>query len=767
MADSRKQGAAGRRLVYSNAAEAEEMDRAEKRAGAGAGKPMPQRPAARPRGAIPFSMGMVLVTLGVVYGDIGTSPMYVMKAIVSGNGGLASVGEDMILGALSLVIWTLTLVTTVKYVVIAMKADNHNEGGIFALYSLVRHCAKWLILPAMVGGAALLADGILTPAVTVTTAIEGLRTIPLGQAVIGSDQTKVIIIAIAIICALFAAQRAGTSSIGKLFGPVMTLWFGFLGVMGAIALVEDPGVLRAIDPLRGIVFLFSAENHAGAMILGSVFLATTGAEALYSDMGHVGKQNIYASWPFVKLCLILNYLGQGAWLLKNAQDPALQAIEDLNPFFEMLPQQLRVFAVILSTLAAVIASQALITGSFTLVSEAARLDLMPHLHVHYPSDTKGQLYIPLVNNNMWVGCVGVVLLFQTSSHMEAAYGLAITLTMLMTTMLLFVYISRLRGHRALSIPFLAFFGAIELSFFLSSLTKFLHGGYFTLFMAALIFSVMFVWRRGTAIERTQTVFLSIREYLDQLARLRGDERYPLLADNLVFLVNGSDPGMIDRDVLYSILDKHPKRARAYWFLNVQVTDEPHTRVYTVDSMGTDFVFKIQLKLGFKENQRVNTYLRQVVGDLVASGELPRQSHDYSVYEKKGEIGDFRFCMLRKTLVPETEISRSDHRVMAVKYAIRHLCGSPAQWYGLENSSILIEFVPLFARMRPAAPLVREYPAQDELTPHVEEPVDDLFSEDLLGEGLKAARSMFSDPTENMPALEMRQRDAGDGEDALG
>ena len=715
-------------------------------------------------GAIPFSLGMVLVTLGVVYGDIGTSPMYTLKSIVSNNGGLATVSEDMILGALSLVIWTMTLVTTVKYVVIAMKADNHNEGGIFALYSLVRRCAKWLILPAMVGGAALLADGILTPAVTVTTAIEGLRTIPLGQALVGSGQGRVVLIAIVIISVLFAVQRAGTSSIGRAFGPIMTLWFLFLGVVGLVALAANPGVLRALNPVRGIMFLVSGENHAGPMILGSVFLATTGAEALYSDMGHVGKANIYASWPLVKACLILNYMGQGAWLLSNSGSAELQAIPDLNPFFQMLPEGLRPFAVILSTVAAIIASQALITGSYTLVSEATRLDLLPHLQIHYPSDTKGQLYIPLVNSVMWVGCVGVVLLFQTSSHMEAAYGLAITLTMLMTTLLLFVYLQQLRGKRLGAFVFVAFFGLIEFAFFFSSLTKFTHGGYVTLLIAAAIFGLMFVWRRGTAIERAQSVFLPIREYVGQLGRLRDDERYPLLADNLVFLVNSADPGMIDRDVLYSILDKHPKRARAYWFLNVLVTDEPHTRTYTVDSLGTDFVFKVQLKLGFKDDQRVNTYLRQVVGDLIESGELPRQAHDYSVYRTRGAVGDFRFCMMRKALVPETDISRGDHRIMAVKYAVRRLCGSPARWYGLENSSTLIEYVPLFARMRPTARLVRESLDDTTSTHPATDEGEDLFSEDLMGDKTLAARSMVADPTETMEVLEDPDEDASEGVD---
>ena len=682
-------------------------------------------------------MGMILVTLGVVYGDIGTSPMYTIKAIISGNGGLATIDDDVIIGALSLIIWTITLITTVKYVLIAMKADNKGEGGIFALYSLVRRCAKWLIIPAMIGGAALLADGILTPAVTVTTAIEGLRTIELGRQLIGDNQHIVVGITIIILCILFVIQRAGTSSIGKLFGPVMTIWFLFLGFTGLFNMGADLNVLRALNPLRAVTFLFSNKNAAGMMVLGNVFLCTTGAEALYSDMGHVGKANIYASWPFVKCCLILNYLGQGAWVLANRTDPTLLAMTDMNPFFEMLPEVWRPFAVILSAFAAIIASQALITGSYSIVSEAIRLNLLPHMKITYPSETKGQLYIPLVNNIMWVACIFVVLLFQTSSHMEAAYGLAITLTMLMTTILLYTYLSQMCHRRVGTVVFLMFFGVLESTFFFSSLTKFMHGGYFTVLMATLIFLVMFIWRRGTAIERTQSVYLPVKDYIGQLAELRDDPAYNYTADNLVFLTNDSSPDKLDRDILYSILDKRPKRARAYWFLNVTVTDEPNTLEYSVNSFGTDFIFKVQLRLGFRVNQRVNAFLRQIVGNLVQNHELAKQDHHYSIYKNPGAVGDFRFCILHKALAPETALSGSDYHVMMMKYAIRHVCGSPARWYGLETSSIIYEYVPLFTRAKAAPTLKRIAPPDTTGTApkmaKIDEDDEDIFSDSVADE----------------------------------
>lgn len=650
-------------------------------------------------GAIPLSAGMLLVTLGVVYGDIGTSPMYTMKSIVANNGGIGTVSEDMILGALSLVIWTMTLVTTVKYVVIAMKADNHNEGGIFALFSLVRKVAPWLILPAMIGGAALLADGILTPAVTVTTAIEGLRTIEWGHALLGDGQTNVIIITIIIICGLFAMQRAGTSSIGKLFGPLMTLWFLFLAGAGLFNMLGNLSILRALNPIRGVMFLFSPINHSGIMVLGFVFLSTTGAEALYSDMGHVGKANIYASWPFVKAALILNYLGQGAWLLANNSNPQLLAMDIVNPFYMMLPEPLRPFAIVLSAVAAIIASQALITGAFSLVSEASRLDLMPHMQVFYPAETKGQLYIPMVNNVMLVGCVIVVLLFQNSAHMEAAYGLAITLTMMCTTLLLFFYLHEERKLKVAPWIFAAFFLLLEGFFFVSSLTKFFHGGYFTILMAALIMGIMVCWYNGTAVEQRQFTLLPLRSYLPQLKRLRDDDRYERMSDNVVYLTKDTHTDYIDRDIVYSILDKHPKRARAWWFVNVETMDEPHTFAYSVETFGTDYVFRVHLYLGYKINQRVNAYLRQVVQDLAATGELPPQTHDYSVYKDPGNIGTFKFVLIRKLLAPESDVEPSERTAITLKYIIRRAAGTPARWYGLENSNVSFEYVPLFTKFK--------------------------------------------------------------------
>ena len=645
-----------------------------------------------------LSMGMFLVALGIVYGDIGTSPMYVMKSIIEGNGGIAFVDQEFIVGSLSLVIWTITLLTTVKHVLIALRADNHGEGGIFALYSLVRHCGKWLIVPTMIGGCTMLADGVLTPAVTVTTAVEGLRSIEIVNDLLGSGQLIVVIITLAIVSSLFMIQRSGTSSIGKLFGPVMVVWFLFLGVTGLWLTLGDLSILRALNPIYALHILISPDNKEGLMILGSVFLCTTGAEALYTDMGHVGRNNIFVSWPFVKICLILNYMGQCVWIIHNQGNPAIQALPDLNPFYVMLPESLRPAAILLSALAAIIASQALISGSYTLVHEAASLDLMPHLKVRYPSDTKGQIYIPFVNNILWFFCVAVILYFQSGSRMENAYGLAITISMLMMTILFCVYIGVLHRHRIAAAIFGATFFALEGVFFVSSLGKFVVGGYVAILISAAILFIMISWYRGTQIEQAQSTFLNMREHLADVRNLQDDDSIPLCANNMVYLVKGDESEAIDRDILYSILDKDPKRANAYWFISVNTTDDPNQKHYKVETFGTDYIFRVKLYLGFKVKPSVNIYLRQIVHDLLETGELPKQNRRHSIYGP-ADVGSFKFCMIRKMMPQEGEMPPSDNLLIHAKYLIRRIAGNPIQWFGLETSNVIVEYVPLFLSRR--------------------------------------------------------------------
>lgn len=628
-----------------------------------------------------------IIALGIVYGDIGTSPLYTMQSLVDNQGGLSQVSEAFILGSVSLIIWTLTLVTTIKYVLIALKADNHHEGGIFSLFTLVRRMSRWLIIPAMLGGATLLSDGALTPAVTVTSAIEGLKAVP-ELSSIYQNQTNVILTTLLILMVLFGLQRFGTGVIGKLFGPVMLVWFSVLGISGLLNSLQHLEILKAINPYYALHLLVSPENHRGIFILGSIFLATTGAEALYSDLGHVGRGNIYASWPFVKVCIILSYCGQAAWILAH-KDSGIA----LNPFFASVPEGLRVYLVILATLAAIIASQALISGSFTLVSEAMRLKIFPLFKITYPGANLGQLYIPVINWSLFAVTSCTVLYFRTSAHMEAAYGLAITITMLMTTILLAYYLIKEGVKPLLASLLMAFFAFIEFIFFLASAVKFMHGGYVVVVLALAIVFVMVIWHAGTMIVAKYVKSLSLNDYKHQIKLLRDDLRFDLYQTNVVYLTNRMKKDLIDRSILYSILDKRPKRAQVYWFVNVRVTDEPYTATYKVDMLETDYIVCVELYLGFRMPQTVPRYLRTIVQDLMESGRLPKQAQDYTITPGR-EVGDFRFVIIEERVSHARQLSTLERFVMQTKASIKHVTASPMRWFGLQYSEATVEVVPL-------------------------------------------------------------------------
>ena len=642
-----------------------------------------------------MSAAGLLIAIGIVYGDIGTSPLYVMKSIVEGNGGIGNVNRDFIIGSISLVLWTVTLLTTLQTVIIALKATNHGEGGIFALYTLVRKRAKWLVLPALIGGAAILADGTLTPAVTVTTAIEGLKGLNFGGNVPVSTQNMVIAITVVILLVLFSIQKMGTSIIGKAFGPIMFLWFTFLGVMGVMNMAGDWSILQAINPIYAIRLLVSPYSKAGLFILGSIFLATTGAEALYSDVGHVGKSNIIGSWPFVFVCLSLNYFGQGVWILNNpTYRPADGGV--LNPFFEMIPANIRLFAIILATIAAVIASQALITGSFTLVAEASGLKFLPRMNINYPSNEKGQIYIPSINKGICVATIAIVLYFQTSAHMEAAYGLSITISMLMTTILLYEWLVMKKVNTVWNWIFLIFFGVLDIMFMISSLTKFTHGGYVSLFIAGAIGFVMYVWYYGNKVRdkrEARNAYVRLDEYTDMLTNLSHDENYPTYATNLVYMANVKYNKFIKREILYSILDKRPKRAKAYWFVTVNVTNEPFTAEYAVNTYGTKNVINIQLYLGFKKQTSVNVYIRQIVHDLIADGTIEAQPQEYTTTPGR-DVGDFAFVIVQDVISPQTQLVGYEKWLVEARVRLQNLSSNPASWFGLEYADTIIERIPL-------------------------------------------------------------------------
>ncbi len=629
----------------------------------------------------------LIIALGIIYGDIGTSPLYVLNAIINGK----VITEELILGSLSCIIWTLTLQTTLKYVMLTLKADNKGEGGIFSLYALVRRRKKWLVIPAMIGGAALLADGIITPPISVTSAIEGLRQIDRFKEI---ETKTIMIIVIAIISMLFFIQQFGTSTIGKLFGPIMGVWFGMLAILGCSHLFDDIAIFKSLSPHYAVTLL--THYPKGFWILGSVFLCTTGAEALYSDLGHCGKGNIRVSWGFVKACLILNYLGQGAWLLShynNQMIPASIMAEGFNAFYGIMPQGFKIVGIIIATVAAIIASQALISGSFTLISEAMRLNLWPKMKIVYPTEEKGQLYIPGIGFLLWIGCIGITLFFQKSANMEAAYGLAITLCMISTSILLANFFV---SHRVLPIwiyLYLIVYFTIEVSFLIANLEKFPHGGYVTLVAGGALFTVMYVWFRSRKIKNRYVEFVRLQQYIPLMKELSEDETVPKFATHLIYMTSANNPKEIEHKIIYSILNKKPKRADIYWFVHVDVLDDPYTCEYSVDHIVADDVIRIEFRLGFRVEHRINLMLRKVVQDLVNNNEVNITSR-YQSLERNNVVGDFQFIVLEKYLSQDNELPITERIIMKLYFWLKEISLSEERGFGLDVSNVTVEKFPL-------------------------------------------------------------------------
>ncbi|MCW3105566.1 MAG: potassium transporter Kup [Segetibacter sp.] len=625
----------------------------------------------------------LIIALGIIYGDIGTSPLYVLNAITNGK----VISDLLILGSLSCIIWTLTLQTTVKYVILTLKADNRGEGGIFSLFALVRRRGRWLVFTAMIGGAALLADGMITPPISVTSAVEGLRNIDfLGYI---SDRTIVYIV-VAIISGLFFLQQFGTASIGKLFGPVMGGWFLMLAVLGLSHLFDDIHIFRSLNPYYAIKLLTTYPK--GFYILGAVFLCTTGAEALYSDLGHCGRENIRVSWVFVKTCLILNYLGQGAWLLDNFKGKAItqtMITDGFNPFYGIMPSWFVVPGIIIATTAAVIASQALISGSFTLISEAIRLNLWPKMKIKYPSEARGQLYVPGINTLLYIGCIGIVLHFQKSTNMEAAYGLAITICMIATTIL---FANFLVLHRTASIfvyLYLAVYLTIEFSFLAANLDKFPHGGYVTLVAGGFLFAVMYVWYRARKIKNRYVEFVTLDDYIGRLEELSNDRSIIKHATHLVYMTSADNPKEIEHKIIHSILNRKPKRADIYWFVHVHTVDDPYTSDYSVKHIIPNDIIRVEFRLGFRVQPRINLMFRQVVADLVANKEVNITSR-YESLERNNVVGDFEFVVMEKYLSNDNELPFLERLVMKFHFWLKDLSLSEAKSFGLDTSYVSVE-----------------------------------------------------------------------------
>ena len=623
----------------------------------------------------------LLITLGIVFGDIGTSPLYVMKAILHTG---ETIDESTILGALSCIIWTLTLQTTIKYVCVALRADNNGEGGILALYALLRRLkSKWVYILAIIGASTLLADGIITPAITVTTAIEGLESI--------SPNLPVIPITLAIITIIFFVQRFGTESIGKSFGVFMLLWFLLLGMVGIISITYYPLILKAFNPYYAVILL--AKSPQWFLILGAVFLCTTGAEALYSDLGHCGRKNITISWAFVKTMLILNYLGQGAWVLTHAQTAS-----SVNPFFSIMPQSMLFFAIIMATGAAIVASQALISGTFSILSEAMNLHFWPRMRIKHPTYVKGQIYIPTINLAMYIGVVLIILLFRDSSHMEAAYGLAITITMLMTTLLLGIYLHTKGVSRFIMILFIAAYCTIEGVFLAANLSKFLAGGWCTMLIGCILFLTMYVWVRAIKIRHHYISAKPLDDYYQIISDIKADGSIPKYASNLVYINHANKEGAVDDKLLYSIINKQPKRADHYWLINMEFVDTPDTLEYDCETLIPNTLYNVTMHIGFRIEPRVSLYLRQVVEDLVASKKVDLTSA-YPSLRKNGIPGDFRFIIIHRVYYPENSVNRQQNLLMNLYSLISKIGIDDPKALGLDTSMVVVERVPLIINHR--------------------------------------------------------------------
>lgn len=622
-----------------------------------------------------FSVAGLIVALGIIYGDIGTSPLYVVKAIIKDR----VITEQLILGGLSCIVWTITFLTTIKYVTIALKADNNGEGGIFSLFALVKRRKPYLLFFAIVGGCTLLADGMITPPISVASAIEGLRIL--------KPTIPTIPIVIAIITALFFLQRMGTSIVGKLFGPIMLLWFSMLGVLGVLSLVNNPKVLLALNPYYAYDFLVNFEG--GFWLLGAVFLCSTGAEALYSDMGHCGKNNIRVSWAFVKTALLLNYFGQGAWVLNHIGSKT----GDVNPFYSIMPEWFLLPGIIIATMAAIIASQALISGSFTLVAEALRLNLWPKVTIKYPTDLKGQIYVPSVNWLLWLGCMVIIIYFRESANMEAAYGLAIIITMIMTTVLLINYLQKIKAPTLLIVVLGLVYATIESAFLISNIDKIPHGGWMTLLVSSGFMLVMYVWYKGRKIKNRLTEFVNLKEYLPLLYELSKDNSISKYSTHLVYLTSADHLMEVEYKVIYSILQKRPKRADVYWFVHIHVDDKPYTMEYKVDHIIPNDVVRIEFRLGFRVEQKINFYFRRVVEELVRNGEVDVRSR-YASLRGQNITGDFRFVVLKRHLSHDNELDGWERRIMEMYFVLDKLSLSEEKAFGLDTSSVLVETVPL-------------------------------------------------------------------------
>ena len=625
----------------------------------------------------------MIIALGIIYGDIGTSPLYVLSSIV----GKRAITQELVYGGISCVFWTLTLQTTFKYILLTLQADNRGEGGIFSLFALVRRYRRWLYVPAIIGAGTLLADGIITPPISVASAVEGLNGVTGLENIISPGNTLTVGIIIGIISLLFFFQQFGTNIVGSSFGPIMLIWFLMLAVLGIGQLEHYPSILKAVNPVYAYDLLSKYPN--GFWLLGSVFLCTTGAEALYTDLGHCGKKNIQYSWIFVKTALLLNYFGQGAWLMLRKD----KLLNGLNPFYEIMPHWFLIIGIMIATAAAIIASQALISGSFTLISESMRLNFWPKIRVKFPTDIRGQIYIPSINVILWIGCIAVMLYFRESSKMEAAYGFSITIAMLMTTSLMFYYMKFVKKWAIVIVAIvLIVFLTVEISFFIANVAKIKKRWMFLIFEFGII-GVMYIWHRARKIKNRYVEFVRLETYLPMIQEVSNDKSISKYASHLVYLTSADNAQEIEHKIIYSILNGSPKRADIYWFVHVYTQDEPYTNEYRVKTIVPNEIIRVEFKLGFRVLPRINLLFRKVVEDMVTNKEINVTSR-YESMQRSNTVGDFQFIVMEKFLSPDNELSNFEKLILIMYFWIKDKSLSEEKGFGLDQDNVTVEQFPL-------------------------------------------------------------------------
>ena len=644
-----------------------------------------------------LSVAGLIVTLGIIYGDIGTSPLYVFKSIVNHK----VITEQLVYGAISCVFWTLTLQTTFKYVFLTLRADNRGEGGIFSLFALIRRYVKWVYIPAIIGAAMLLADGMITPPISVASAVEGLGGVQGLEKIIVPGNNLTVGIVMAIISLLFFFQRFGTKIVGFAFGPIMLIWFSMILILGLFQVMGNVSILKALNPYYGLDLLINYPK--GFWILGAVFLCTTGAEALYSDLGHCGRKNIQVSWMFVKTALVFNYMGQGAWLLQHIGQP----MDGLNPFYEIMPHWFLLIGIGIATLAAIIASQALISGSFTLINEAISLNFWPRVTVKFPTIQKGQIYIPSLNFILWVGCVTMLFYFRKSEHMEAAYGFSIIITMIMTTILMNFYMLNVkRWSQTIVAIIILIFTIVEVSFFIANVVKIKEAVITFVFSLSMIF-VMMIWHRARKITNRYLDFVKLKDYLEPLVELSADKDIPKYATHLVYLTKANNHREIEHRIIDSILNRKPKRADIYWFLHIDRTDSPYGMEYSIRELVDDKVMRVDFKLGFRIQPRVNLCFKKVMQELNESQELGIYSK-YESLKSKDFHTDITYVIIESFFSIENELSFKEDFIMDVYFNIKHLAQSDQKAFGLDNDMTVVEHVPLIIKANEQSLLKRVY-----------------------------------------------------------